>query len=274
MIAPGTSIFLINSTGNVRVDNLCLKYTGWHCFKMNCVHDITITNCEIGWIGGAGESSRWGNAIEFWGKSDNCLVDNNWLYEVYDTALTNQYSGVYDIVSVANNITYSNNLVEYCSFTFEFFSNQYNSNRDIMKNIKFVNNISRFIGYGWGENNRPRKGTSCHLKGWRSKNRVENFVIADNIFFDANFGTLNFASEPYYIEDIPRTMWNMYCPQYSLELDNNLYVNKAGESFSDYQKTTYYYNHDMQSEFIRDNVDVNARVILLDKEDAKQPSTN
>lgn len=262
-IAPGTSVINAARKHDIRVDNLAVMYTGWHGFKTSNVKNMEITNCVVGWIGGAGTATRWGNGIEFWENASDCSIDHCWVYQVYDTGVTNQSNGVLDDICIEENISYTNNLLDYCSYSFEFFMNQANSNNDMMKNIRFEDNISRYGGYGWGNDNRPTKDTQCQVKGWVSKNRCENIVIRNNWFGEARYGTLNFGARPF---NPNYKVYFVVLPQYKLTIDNNTYIEKAGGIFSEYMGVNYNFGYNLHSEFIRDNVDKNARIVLVGNE--------
>ena len=84
----------IGECNDVRVDNLCLRYIGWHAIAASgmCIRGLHVTGCEIGWIGGCihsyfgvdpnypeggrGTIGRFGNGVEIYG---GCLD-----YEVSD----------------------------------------------------------------------------------------------------------------------------------------------------------------------------------------------
>ena len=262
-IAPGTSVMNAAGKKDIYVDNLAVKYTGWHGFQTSEIHNMHITNCVVGWIGGAGGASRWGNGIEFWANASDCSVDHCWVYQVYDTGLTNQFTGVCDDICVEQNIRYTNNLVDYCTYSFEFFMNQSNSNKDLLKDIYIENNISRYAGYGWGNDNRPNKDVQCQVKGWVSKNRADNIVIRNNMFGKSRYGTLHYGARPI---NKNFSAYLVVLPQYGINVDNNVYIEKVGAPFSEYKGIKYTYGYDLHTEFIKNNVDKNAKIILLDEE--------
>lgn len=82
------------------------------------------------------------------------------------------------------NITYSNNIIEDCIYSIEYFNGEGAANaiRD-GKNYKITGNILRRAGYGFG-NQRPNGHASSHLKGWTSRNEYEKgtYRIENNIF--------------------------------------------------------------------------------------------
>ncbi|MBQ4118820.1 MAG: hypothetical protein IJD45_00345 [Clostridia bacterium] len=155
-IMPTLTLLKSEHGKDLVVDNLCLKYTagfgfGAVIFKNN----LKLTNCEFGFLGGLwvfGKTDknylndyRFGNALEFWLGAQDVLIDNNWFYQTYDSALTwqgNQTNNVY------KNIHYTNNLFEYNNCDIEFFSP---SNPDApLENYVMANNIMRFTSMGWG----------------------------------------------------------------------------------------------------------------------------
>lgn len=173
-----------SSLQGVTIDNLAFKYTGSHSINITNSKDITIQNCEFGWIGGcymteAGSVERYGNAIQFWDKAENITVKNNWIYQIYDAGLTFQSRS--DVKY--SNINFTDNLIEYCNYSIEFFVGEdQNDVKGEYKNITMANNIMRFAGYGFGFNRNYVHGTA-HIVGWQyAVPNTTNFKIQNNIF--------------------------------------------------------------------------------------------
>ena len=168
---------------NILIDNLCLKYGGAHGVGSGTANGLRVTNCEIGWIGGSilHGTARFGNGVEIWGGCSDYAVQHCYIYQIYDAGITHQWknSSSSDPVTMTN-VTYSNNLLEYCTYSIEYFLGETQSENDLMKNILFTDNICRFAGYGWGEQ-RPNK-IAMHIQGWQHWNPAENFIIRNNIF--------------------------------------------------------------------------------------------
>ncbi len=146
-IMPSTYIFNIpNGVGNVTIDNLCLKYSAYHGISSSYgSNNITVTNCEIGYIGGRSTGTvRMGNAFEVWQGAKNIRFEQNWVYQVFDTAISWQGQG--GEACVYENISFSNNLLEYNNADIEFFETK----GAVVKNFKMDNNIMRFTCMGWG----------------------------------------------------------------------------------------------------------------------------
>ena len=155
-IMPTEKIFFLRGSKDNVIDNLCLKYTA--SFAIHCADtkgSTTITNCEIGFIGGLWEGSgrpgtrvRFGNAIEFWAGLpgiviENITLKNNWIYQTYDSAIT--WQGDQDD-TVWKNISFNENLFEYNNADIEFFGR----NGAPLINFRMENNIMRFTSMGWG----------------------------------------------------------------------------------------------------------------------------
>lgn len=187
-IGTKCAIFTINSEiSDVTIDNICMKYAGNFGVQAIGFHDnITVTNCEIGWIGGsyqtAGLTNRYGNGIQFWDNASNTTVENCWVYQCYDTGITFQgsYYAVYD------NVKFINNLLEYHSMSIELWNQKresYHTEPDgDMRNIEISGNICRFAGYGWGDQ-RYNPSVTCHIAGGAQYQYfISSMNVCNNIF--------------------------------------------------------------------------------------------
>lgn len=171
---------------DVTIDNICMKYSGNFGVQAIGGHkNITISNCEIGWIGGSymedGKTGRYGNGIQFWDDAKNTTVENCWVYQCYDTGITFQgsYYAIYD------NVKFVDNLLEYHVMSIEFWDQALPAGatkKGYMKDIVISGNICRFAGYGWGKQ-RPNPQTTCHIAGGMDyQYDVRSMKISDNIF--------------------------------------------------------------------------------------------
>lgn len=146
-ISPKSSIFTLDKeVSKVTIDNLCMKYAGE--FAINAIHnnrEITVTNCEMGYIGGSKLSLavRYGNAIQFWNGTQNTTVKNCWVYQVYDTAITFQGTSK----NAYSNINFSDNLLEYNDMDIEIWDKGENFTID---QLVIENNLMRYTAQGWG----------------------------------------------------------------------------------------------------------------------------
>ena len=179
---------ILTTADNVTFDNLCVKYCGGiGIAKDTNSIGLHITNCEFGWIGGsimiAGKPTRFGNAIQIWGSALDFIVDNCYFYQIYDAGVTWQYSSSAPIGKIADGVTISNNVMDYCTYSIEYFFSEGDINECYMKNIEFSNNSMWFAGDGLGAQ-RP-KSSAAHIKSWTHANNIASngyFNITNNIF--------------------------------------------------------------------------------------------
>ncbi|MBQ4612656.1 MAG: right-handed parallel beta-helix repeat-containing protein, partial [Clostridia bacterium] len=169
----------------ITIENLCIKYTGSHGIGFGASSNLTIRNCEIGWIGGSMHSgkTRFGNGIEIYGNSHDDLVENNWIYQCYDAGFTNQGGTQY-------NITARNNLVEYCLYNIEIWegSDDLNADGSVKKDNRmydctYENNLLRFAGYNFERDNRMGSGLTCssHFNFYYHERDMQNVVVKNNV---------------------------------------------------------------------------------------------
>lgn len=204
---------LRNGAQNVTIDNISFKYTGTFGIRgSNGCRNINITNCVIGWVGGSlfsDGSNRYGNGIEFTAGCENLTVENCWIYQVYDAGFTFQITIPDSSIEerTYKNIKVKNNLIEYCSWAFEWWSSEGDC---VIEDIAVEGNIMRFSGYGWAADTR----VPSHIRGsWSAKDfEIKNFVISKNIF-DCSNG--------------PVYAWTLFKPeQFANSLLGNMYYQK------------------------------------------------
>ncbi len=166
---------IVLKTG-VTIDGLCLKYCGNHAVQGNLVNNVTVKNCEIGWIGGSilSGTTRYGNAIEFWDDCDNIKILNNRIYQIYDTGITLQCTEA----KTFSNFTVTGNTVDYCTFSFEYFLPAGGK----FQSINVSGNTFNYAGYGWGDQ-RSDNEYAGHINSWfQYANPSTDFNIANNTF--------------------------------------------------------------------------------------------
>lgn len=191
---------------SVKIDNFCIKYVGSHGIGAGTMKNLEVTNCEIGWIGGSIQFCdelkdqpvlpvRFGNGIEIWGGCERFYVDHNYIYEVYDAAMTHQFNGGDDPI-VMKDITYTDNVIERCVYGLEYFLQAPDSgdaDRTIT-NMLVKGNVIRDTGMGWGRQ-RPDKGTPAAIKSWHHTNKSTSCEICDNIFDHGSPSLVNISAE-------------------------------------------------------------------------------
>ena len=179
-----------NGAQNIVIDNICFKYGGSHGIGSGVwFKNLTVTNCEFGWIGGSIQhgTTRYGNAVESWGSCDGYTIENCYFYQIYDAAVTFQGDGERER---SENIVFKNNLIEYCTYSFEYFQRNITSK---IVNVTVEGNIMRFAGYGWGDQ-RPDKREASHIKSWNFANTCENFIIRGNILDTSRYNLYQIGS--------------------------------------------------------------------------------
>ena len=189
----GQNLVDVKKNNNVTVDNLCLKFTGVHGVGAGTVSGLTVQNCELGWIGGSNQGiiqernfeTRFGNGVEIYGGCENYLVQNNYIYQVYDSGITHQYSGVGDKVYNHTNVSYLNNVLDYCGFPIEYFVSMVaEGNLSTMTNLLIEGNHMWYSGYGFSEQRPPAdRSWGASIKGHAGEpsNRADGYVIKNNI---------------------------------------------------------------------------------------------
>ena len=179
---------LIGAASNVTIDNLCLMYFGSHGIGTGTCSNLTVTNCEIGWGGGAiqhytnGRVVRFGNGVEIYGGLVNFTIDNNYVYEIYDAGITHQISKTSHGNYYMKDVVYSNNVLCDSTYNIEYFmSNDESSETSerFMDGVLFEDNLIRRAGYGWGQ--QRTDDAPSGIKGWAHNNYGANTIIRGNI---------------------------------------------------------------------------------------------
>lgn len=188
---------------DITIDNICIKYFGGFGVAMCGNNNTKITNCEMGFIGGRIQSgtTRLGNCIQQWNSTDKQLIENNWMYQAYDTGYTWQGTDRYMPGKDADgndrigdkayykDISVVNNIIEYCNYAIETWHDTredlINSDYDVLAkviNFKLNNNMFRYSGYGWGGIQRPDKWGYAIFGGASSEKRnAKNCEIKNNV---------------------------------------------------------------------------------------------
>ncbi len=223
-----THMFKVGQNPNVTIDNVCIKYVGMHGVAAGG-HSVglTVTNCEMGWIGGTiqhymgtdpnypqgtrGTVTRFGNAIEVYGGCENYVAHNNYIYEVYDAAITHQVSTT--VKRTMTGIRYTDNLIEKCVYGIEYFLDQLDGEQEsYMDDVVMSGNFIRLGGYGWGQQ-RHNYHTPALIKGWSYINTAHNYSICNNIFDRCAYRMLHLVA-----------LKDEYCPA----MDGNTFIQHLG----------------------------------------------
>ena len=181
---------------NIHIDNICIMHMGSHGIGSSTTQKLTVTNCELGWIGGSiqsynangntnGSATRFGNGVEIYGGCDGYKIDNCYIWQNYDAGVTHQYSNRSTGNCEMNNIVYSNNVITDTVYSIEYFLSHTENGVTYVrkgKNHLFEGNLLRRAGYGFGSS-RPDGNVQSHIRtGAGTRNEFENYVIRNNIF--------------------------------------------------------------------------------------------
>ena len=188
---------VVNAKSNVTIDNLCIRYGASHGVGAGTCENLTVRNCEVGWIGGAIQDlsekaqGRLGNGIEIYGGANGYYVYNNYVYQCFDCGPTVQWQGTLSLgrTLIEADTEIHDNVIEKCNSPLEVWctSNTPNSEKSfaILKNCNLYNNLCRSSGYGFGG--------YIHQK------------VDYNMFYGA--GATNALYENCYVQN--NTMWNV-----------------------------------------------------------------
>ena len=192
-IEIGENISCISMSDGITIDGLRVQYSGGIAIGSGDLENATVKNCVAEWIGGSkfSEDSTYGNAIQVYGNASNCTFVDNWCYQIYDCGITVQKSdnSTEEDFSIEN-ISISENLIEYCFWGIEYWLNINNNttSNSVMRDIYIENNFIRHTGYGWGGSVRDEHYNSTALVNQTAAiccfglpNNVSNIVIRNNL---------------------------------------------------------------------------------------------
>ena len=239
----GWLVSIEGNDDNVTIENLTFKYCGGYGVNVgggvgvdadDIVENTVIKNCEFGFIGGTyADGVRKGNGIEFWQGCHGAVVDNCWFYQIYDSAITHQGPITDGEVYTAQDLTFSNNVIEYCGmYGIEYWlSNGTDANGapNQLLNITYTGNVIRFSGYGHGganamSGNGGKRGLSGIAIGSPLSDALQvmddNFVISNNIVDTARYCIFHMITTKWEANlNLPRMM-------------NNTLIQRKGETYS------------------------------------------
>lgn len=223
-IEIGENKAIVSGKGDdVIIDNIAFKFTGGHGMGgAGGCKNRTVTNCIYSWLGGSilsldfrgnGRPVNYGNAVEIYGSCNGYLVENNWMYQLYDTGVTHQFSD--GTACTQEGVKYYGNLIELCHWGIEFYNAMGDgttpASRKYTRDVHIAYNVVRDSGYGWGSITRYRQGGSYAYCG-SSLSLNEDELTEYNIF-DRSAGYV------------------IYLPANSNEKDDkNIYIQNEGNT--------------------------------------------
>lgn len=135
---------------DARVDNIATCYSSWSLLDSGDADNVTITNCEIGFVcGGMGSVDSAAGSM---GGVDGYTIKNCYIHDVGDGGITNQSTN-WDGLEIIRNSLYENNVLVCCGDGIETWNslgpideNGYAQN--YLENIRIKGNIVAYSGYG------------------------------------------------------------------------------------------------------------------------------
>lgn len=215
------------SAHNVTFDGLWIMHTGSHGIGSGTTVNRVIRNCIFSWLGGSmlgapkNENgsynlTRFGNAVEIYGGCEGFTVENNWMYQIYDTAITHQYGHYSPGDCIQHDVLYRGNLMEYCFWYIEFYDGEREGTTREVKNVYMTDNYCRMGGYGWGCPGRAH--VTPFIWGAEVCKELSNFVIEKNVFYHT-------LGQMVHLPDNPGAR--------NIELHTNVYVQEKGYQLGD-----------------------------------------
>ena len=199
---------------NITVEDITLKYGNFGYSVHGNQKNVTLKGLDISYIGGRWlneDKIRGGNAIEFYGSSENILVENCAIKHVYDTGFTCQQWGGKN--HYYKDITLRNCDISYCHMGVELWFNPYNSWLDFctIDNVNITGNKFSYSGYGFGSFDR-----------YISNEAAYSVFITSLTYKNYNSLDINISNNVFYApkDNIFYLEYNGYTPEFS----NNTYV--------------------------------------------------
>lgn len=207
-IALRRDIIDVSNKSYVNINGLALKYGGACGIYGENASQIKISDCDISFIGGGyinyrGKTVRYGNGINFFNENHDIDVVGCEIWDIYDTGITNQ--GDRD-GNKQFNISYRNNIIWNCEYSFEYWNLGSNSETH---DLYFENNICKDAGLGWSHNQREIKN-GIHVLFSTNTAKTSKIFIRHNVFDNALKTTIYLAPQWKGLE--------------GLVLDNNTYI--------------------------------------------------
>lgn len=239
---------------DIMFDNLDIRYTGAHGLRVYpYCKNITIQNCLFSWIGGSilrgyigGENVRYGNAVELWMSNDGITVQNNWIYQIYDTGITHQFTPVGYSASEMMHLNYINNLIEYCFWSLEYYNPKVEGGTMKSENIHIARNFCRMGGYGWGCPGRETRAPM--FSAGSCPDDTKNYLVEENIF-DRCLG--------YLVQE------RDYPGNHATVFNRNTYIQPEGKPFANMFGQVYTMDENAEQTLIDVNGDIDPVVIAL-----------
>lgn len=219
---------------DVTIDNIEIRNAGAHGISSGNCAGLTVRNCVFEWIGGGiqgytnGFPTRYGNAVETWGKSDDMKVYNNYINQAYDAGITNQYRKDENTeLCYIKNSHFHGNVIKNAKYPIEIFLHQnYTDETNLINNLLIENNY--FLDIGKGIPQQATDGTTAAgIKCGGAQNPAKDYVIKNNVFYTSTSSLFEI---------------NAAKPEYLGKLSGNIYVQTMGAKLGTYNNLNYAYD--------------------------------
>ncbi|MDR2920623.1 MAG: T9SS type A sorting domain-containing protein [Tannerella sp.] len=242
----GAHVVNLANASNVVISDFDVRYGAAHGICGSNTSFTTIRDCDISWIGGGhqknqanGDPVRFGNGIEFWDTAHDILVEGCRIWEIYDAGVTNQGSAKNE----QRNITYRNNTIWNCEYSFEYWNGPAESVTD---NIVFTQNMCYNAGSGWGHAQRPDPN-GRHVMFWNNTAKITNVVVTDNVFAYASESLMWSSSATWWKTELTfgSNIWfqrsdGLYVVEGMAGYQKNPVINTSNESAPTYDRLSIY----------------------------------
>ena len=180
--APLRTNTCICNANDVIVENIAFSHTAAHGISLNGAKRCVVRNCDFDWIGGgdlyreggAGRRTRYGNGVEFWESSQDCVVEFCRFSRIYDVAVTTQGPEK----AVSRNLTIRDNTMFDCEQAFEIW---FSHPETVVENLIFERNLCVDMGNCWGHAQRPNP-RATPLLGYGLNAKKVDVIIRKNVF--------------------------------------------------------------------------------------------
>ncbi|MBQ7822508.1 MAG: hypothetical protein IJ391_09545 [Clostridia bacterium] len=192
---------IVRGASGITLDNLCLRYGAAHGMGSGTAHDVTVRNCEVGWIGGSiqhinanGWPTRFGNAIEIYGYTHNYKTYNCYIHQAFDCGPTIQWSGdlskedpQWGLQKHNKNIRFYGNAIERCDSPLEVWittptkptAERYAK----LEDIRIYDNLCRYSGYGFGGFTHQKADYNMFYGGGQTEAEYDEAYIENNFMW-------------------------------------------------------------------------------------------
>ncbi len=175
------NLFDLGTQQHIIVDGFSFAYSGGHGLRggggVGCKHCI-VRNNDFLWIGGSWLytrgpiPTRYGNGIEFWSGNEDLLIENNYFYQIYDTAMTNQGPDS----GVLKEIVWRGNRCEKCEQCYEIWLT---SPEMTVESLTVEDSSFQNSGFGWSHAQRPDK-RATHFLAYGFNAKIVNIEYRNN----------------------------------------------------------------------------------------------